>query len=110
MVLLANLGSERVSIKSLEYEGVGENGLSTRGGMGWYEQPEEAYGIRKRLLPVVLEPGQTADLPMIYISVITRVKDVKIWLTDFEDRRFYIEQPDIDHVRRDIEKYLEKQS
>lgn len=76
--------------------------------MGWYEQPEEAYGIRKRLLPCVLEPGQTADLPMIYISVITRIKDVKIWLSDFDDRRYYIEQRDIEHVRREIEKYLEQ--
>jgi hypothetical protein len=109
-VLLANLGSERVSIKSLEYEGIAENGITTKGAMGWYEQPEEAYGIRKRLLPLVLEPGQTADLPMIYISVFTRVKDVKIWLTDFDDRQFYIEQRDIDNVRREIEKFLEKQS
>lgn len=108
VVLLANLGSARISIKSLEYEGTSENGLATRGVMGWYEQPEEAYGIRKRLLPCVLEPGQTADLPMIYISVITKIKDVKIWLSDFDDRRYYIEQRDIEHVRREIEKYLEQ--
>lgn len=107
-VLLANLGSSRISIKSLNYEGIAENDLATRGSMGWYEQPEEAYGIRKRLLPCVLEPGQTADLPMIYIGVITKVKNLKIWLTDFDERRFYIEQRDIEKVRHDIEKYFEQ--
>lgn len=64
VVLLANLGTERISLKSLEYEGIAENGLETTGCMGWYEQPEELFGIRRRLLPVVLESGQTADLPI----------------------------------------------
>ena len=107
VVLLANLGTARISLKSLEYEGISENGMKTQGGMGWYEQPEELYGIRNRLLPCVLESGQTADLPMIEIGVITRVRDLKIWLTDFDNRRFYIEDRDIDKVRHDAEKYLE---
>src|SRR5918993_4607265 len=46
VVLLANLGTERISVKSLEYEGISENGLETQGGTDWYEQPEELYGIR----------------------------------------------------------------
>jgi len=107
VVLLANLGTARVSLKSLEYEGVSENGMKTQGGMGWYEQPEELYGIRNRLLPCVLESGQTADLPMVEIGVITRVRELKIWLTDFYNRRFYIEERDIAKVRRDVEKHLE---
>lgn len=106
VVLLANLGSSRVSLKSLAYEGVTENGLKTGGFMGWYEQPEELYGIRNRLLPCVLESGQTTDLPMVQIGVITRTRGLKIWLTDFSDRKFYIEDRDIDKVRRDIERYL----
>lgn len=107
VVLLANLGTVRVSLKSLEYEGFAGNGKKTQGGMGWYEQPEELYGIRNRLLPCVLESGQTADLPMLEIGVISRVHDLKIWLTDFEDRRFYIKEGDIANVRREVEKYLE---
>jgi len=106
VVLLANLGASRVSLKGLEYEGITENGLKTQGAMGWYEQPEELYGIRNRLLPCVLESGQTVDLPMVEIGVITRIRDLKIWLTDFDDRRFYIEKQDIAKVRRDIERYL----
>lgn len=105
-VLLANLGAERISLKSLEYEGIAENGLETKGSMGWYEQPEEAYGIRNRLMPVVLESGQTADLPMIQIGVITRNKNLRIWLTDFNDRQYYLEQRDIDKVKGDIEKFM----
>lgn len=108
VVLLANLGAARISLKSLEYEGISENGLKTQGTMGWYEQPEELYGIRRRLLPCVLESGQTADLPMVQIGVISRIRDLKIWLTDFTNRRFYIESRDIENVRREVEKYLEK--
>lgn len=109
VVLLANLGAERISLKSLEYEGIAENGLETTGCMGWYEQPEELFGIRKRLLPVVLESGQTADLPMVQIGVITRVKNLNIWLTDFADRRYYIDERDIRKVKQDVEKFLLEQ-
>ena len=106
-VLLANLGTERIALKSIEYEGIAETGLQTKGGFGWYEQPEERYGIRNRLLPRVLESGQTADLPMVHIGVISQVRDLKIWLTDFNDHRYYIDDNDIARVRRDVEKYLE---
>ncbi len=107
VVLLANLGTERVSLKSLEYEGITENGMKTQGEMGWYEQPEELYGIRNRLLPCVIESGQTADLPMVEIGIVTRIRDLKIWLTDFDDRRNYVDERDIEKVRRESEKYLE---
>ena len=59
VVLLANLGSERLSFKSLKYAGVSKLGGPVTGTMGWYEQPEELYGIRNRLLPLVLESGET---------------------------------------------------
>ena len=108
VVLLANLGTERVSLKSLEYEGIAENDLKTQGGMGWYEQPEELFGIRNRLLPCVLDSGQTFDLPMIEIGVLTRIRDLKIWFTGFDDRRYYIDERNIAKVRRDVEKYLEE--
>jgi hypothetical protein len=75
VVLLANLSSTRFSIKSLEYEGITQNGQKVTGSMGWYEQPEELYGIRNRLLPVALESGQTADLPMVEIGILTRIKN-----------------------------------
>lgn len=106
VVLLANLGRERITLKSLEYEGKSENGLDTKGCVGWYEQPEELFGIRNRLLPIVLESGKTADLPMIQIGVITRVKDLRIWLTDFDGKRHYLAENDINNVRRDIEKFM----
>lgn len=106
VLLLANLGTERISLKSLEYDGIAENGLETTGCMGWYEQPEELFGIRNRLLPLVLESGQTADLPIIQIGVISRVKNLRIWLTDFSNRRHYIDEHDISKVRRDVEKFL----
>ena len=107
VVLLANLGTARISFKSLDFEGINEGGLKTQGGMGWYEQPEELFGIRNRLLPCILESGQTGDLPMVQIGVISRIRDLKIWLTDFDNHRIYIEEKDIEKVRRDIEKYLE---
>lgn len=106
VVFLANLGTERIALKSLEFDGVAENGLQTTGSMGWYEQPEEVYGIRNRLLPIVLESGKTADLPMVEIGVITRVQNLRIWLTDFDGRRYYIDQNDISKVRHDVEKFL----
>lgn len=108
VILLANLGATRISLKSLEYQGTAENGLETSGSMGWYEQPEELYGIRNRLLPIVLESGQMADLPMVEIGVLTRINNLKIWLTDFDDRRYYIAENDISKVRRDIEKFLQE--
>jgi hypothetical protein len=108
VVLLANLGSERISLKSLEYQGIAENGLETTGCMGWYEQPEELFGIRNRLLPIVLETGQTADLPMVGIGILTRIKNLKIWLTDFEDQRYYVAEKDIKKVRHDVEKFLQE--
>ena len=108
VVLLANLGAERIALKSLEYEGLTENGQRTSGGMGWYEQPEELFGIRNRLLPLVLESGQTADLPMVEIGVLIHVKDLKIWFTDFEEKRYYIVANDIAKVRRDVDKHLEE--
>jgi len=76
--------------------------------MGWYEQPDEAYGIRKRLLPLILKSGETADLPMIYISVITKTKNLKIWFTDFNDKKIFLEGKDIQSVKRDILKYLDE--
>ncbi len=106
VVLLANLGAERIALKSLEYQGIAENGLETSGCTGWYEQPEELFGIRNRLLPIVLESGQTADLPMVHIGVITRIKNLKIWLTDFDGRRYYMAETDIDKARRDVENFL----
>lgn len=109
VVLLANLGTERIALKSLDYSGVTENGIKTTGCMGWYEQPEELYGIRNRLLPAILDSGETADLPIIEIGTITRTTDLKIWLTDFESRRYYLADADIEKVKRDIEKFLSKQ-
>lgn len=108
VVLLANLGSERISLKSLEYQGIAENGLETTGCMGWYEQPEELFGIRNRLLPIVLESGQTADLPMVEIGILTRIKNLKIWLTNFEGRRYYVAEKDIKNVKHDVEKFLQE--
>lgn len=106
VVLLANLGAERIALKSLGYQGIAENGLETTGCMGWYEQPEELFGIRNRLLPIVLESGKTADLPMVQIGVLTRVKNLKIWLTDFDGHRHYLAENDINKVRSDVEKFL----
>ena len=108
VVLLANLGRERISLKTLEYKGIAENGLETTGCMGWYEQPEELFGIRNRLLPIVLESGQTADLPMVEIGILTRIKNLKIWLTDFDGRRHYLSDNDINKVKRDVEKFLQE--
>lgn len=106
VVLLANLGSERIALKSLYYQGIAENGLETTGCLGWYEQPEELFGIRNRLLPLVLESGKTADLPMVEIGVLTRIKNLKIWLTDFDGRRHYLAENDITNVKNDVEKFL----
>jgi hypothetical protein len=110
VVLLANLGKERISLKSLEYKGISENGLETTGSMGWYEQPDEMFGIRNRILPTVLESGQTADLPMIEIGVLKRIKNLQIWLTDFDGKLYYIAENDIEKMRRNIDKFLQEQN
>jgi hypothetical protein len=110
VLLLANLGKERISLKSLEYKGISENGLETTGCMGWYEQPDELFGIRNRLLPIVLESGQTADLPMIEIGILKRIKNLRIWLNDFDGKPYYIAKNDIEKMRRDIDKFLQDQN
>lgn len=74
--------------------------------MGWYEQPEESYGIRNRLLLKMLEGGETADLPMIQIGTISRMTNLKIWFTDFDDKRHYLVDKDIAKIKRDVEHYL----
>lgn len=108
VVLAANLGDERIALKSLEYQGISTtNGLKTNGICGWYEQPEELFGIRNRLLPRVLASGETADFPMLEIDVLTDVRDVKIWLTDFNDRRYYIADHDVDKMRHEVRKFIE---
>lgn len=106
VVLLANLGSERIALKSLDYQGIAENGQEITGCLGWYEQPEELFGIRNRLLPLVLESGKTADLPMIEIGILTNIKNLKIWLTDFDGHHYYLAENDIINVRNDVEKFL----
>ena len=110
VVLLANLGTERISFKSLEYEGISENGLKVNGSMGWYEQPEEVFGVRNRLLPIVLESGQTADLPMIEIGIFNRNQDLKIWLKDFNYIKHYLDENDIQKVKHDIEKFIQERN
>ena len=105
VILMANLGSERICIKSIEYSGTSKNGCETSGSPGWYEQPEEAYGIRNRLLPVVLESGQTKDLPMFSISVFKHTENLKIKLIGFDDETYFIEQCDIDKIYKEIERF-----
>ncbi len=104
VILLANLGSERITIKGIEYSGYTRKGIKTEGSPGWYEQPEEAYGIRKRLLPIVLESGETKDLPMLSPAIFENTDKLKIKLFDFDDKEYFIEQCDIEKINREIEK------
>ena len=68
-ILVANLGDARISIKSVEYCRAGDTSHASAGSAGWYEEPEAAYGRGKRILPAVLESGQTLDLPL-FLSLI----------------------------------------
>lgn len=104
VILLANLGRERISIKAIEYSGI-SNGLKTSGSPGWYEQPEEVYGIRNRLLPVILETGQTKDLPMLPVSIFEKIDNLKIKLIDFNDKEYFIEQRDINKIKKKITRF-----
>ncbi len=106
VILLANLGVENIALKDLQYSGTAENNCETSGCMGWYEQPEEAYGIRNRLLPLILKSGETADLPMISIGVITKTNNLKIWFTDFNNNKIFLEEIDIQSVKKDIINYI----
>jgi hypothetical protein len=109
VVLAANLGNERIALKSLEYQGISKvDGLKTTGNCGWYEQPDELFGIRNRLLPRVLASGETADFPMLEIGVLINVQQLKVWLTDFKDRRYYLADRDIEKIRRAAQNYMEK--
>jgi hypothetical protein len=106
VVLAANLGVERIALKSLEYQGISRtNGLKTTGACGWYEQPEELFGIRNRLLPRVLASGETADFPMLEIGVLVDVQQLKVWLTDFKDRRYYLADRDIERMRHEVQRF-----
>ncbi len=104
VVMAANLGDGRIAIRSVEYEGIAKtNSLKIAGTCGWYEQPEELYGIRKRLLPRVLASGEVADFPMLEIGIFTGIQELKIWLTDFTGRRYYLGDGNVQRARRDIQ-------
>ena len=98
VILLANLSSERISIKDIEYSGKSKNGAKITGSPGWFEQPDELSEIRNRILPVLLEPGQTVDLPLLKIAIFKDIKDLKIKLIDFDDKEYLIEQFEIDKI------------
>jgi hypothetical protein len=104
VVLLANLGKERISIKGIEYEGKTKGGVKTSGTPGWYEEPEAAYGVMKRLLPVVLESGQTKDLPIIPTGVFIHIQDLKIWLNTFDNKKIYLKKEDIVDINGQIKR------
>ena len=109
VVLAANLGDERIALKSLEYQGISKtNGLKTTGVCGWYEQPEELFGIRNRLLPRVLASGETADFPMLEIGVLTGTQELRVWLTDFQDRRYHLDDRDIERMRHEVQRFMEQ--
>lgn len=102
VVMLANLGTERVSFKGLHYTGISNHGSKCTGTPGWYEEPEAAYGIMKRLLPVVLESGQTVDLPMLTTSVFKNNKDLRIWLEDFDNNKRYIPDSEVSDMQKKV--------
>ncbi|MGN7437673.1 MAG: hypothetical protein ACTHOO_03440 [Alcanivorax sp.] len=102
VLMIANLGTERISFKSVYFSGIAEHGGQMTGSPGWYEEPEAAYGINNRLLPVVLESGQVADLPLLNTGIFTGNKDLKIWLTDFDDKKHYIKKEQINMAKQQI--------
>ena len=107
-LIVANLGENRVAFKGLEYEGF-SNGMRTTGSMGWYEQPEELFGIHNRLLPLVLESGQTADLPMVELGYL-RIDGVRIWLTDFDDHKHYLTERELNQLREEVKRRVPEQT
>jgi len=101
VIMLANLGSERISIKGIEYSG-SKSGMPSKGSPGWYEEPEARYGIQKRLLPVVLESGQTKDLPILSIGIFSHNDDLKIWLNTFDDEKVFLDESDILKMKDEV--------
>ena len=45
---------------------------------------------------------------MVEIGILTRIKNLKIWLFDFDGRRYYVAENDIEKVKRDVEKFLQE--
>ncbi len=102
VVMVANLGTERVSFKRMHYSGIANPGGKCTGTPGWYEEPEAAYGIMKRLLPVVLESGQTVDLPLLSAAVFKNIDNLEIWMEDFDDKKFYISGKEVADMQRKV--------
>jgi hypothetical protein len=101
-MLVANLGNSRVAIKGVEYSLTGDPTLGTGGSPGWYEVPEAAYGRGRRLLPTVLEPGETVDLPLFSYEFFDRAEDMKMWLNTFDDKRIYLDEVEIKGIAHTI--------
>ena len=56
----------------------------------------------KRLLPVVLESGQTVDLPLLSAAVFKNIDNLEIWMEDFDDKKFYISGKEIADMQRKV--------
>lgn len=93
-ILFANLGKSTIVLKEIEY--FGEN---SRGSPGWYQEPEAAHGIMKRVLPKVLNPGDVTELPLFYLAFFSK-KFNKMFVKDIEDNKYLIPDTEIEKMRR----------
>lgn len=108
VLMIANLGTEKIAFKSLEYDGIAENECRVHGNVGWYEEPEAAYGIRNRLLPTIIESSDVKDLPILSLGIFSNTRNLRIWLTDFDDKKYFLEEQTIKEAILDVNKYLEE--
>lgn len=97
-ILFANLGQSTIILKEVEY--FGDN---SRGSPGWYREPEATYGIMRRVLPVVLKPGDVAELPLFYLAFFSH-DFRKMVVRDIEGREYVIPESEIQSIRRELKK------
>ena len=102
-LVVSNLGREPVIICS-----VVARGENSQFWPGEHSEPGAAYGIKDRVLPRRLEPGETVELPLFTAAAFT--SDVKeIAVIDNEGREFKLSESHIRHAQAVIKAWQQRQ-
>lgn len=103
-LIISNLGQEAVIICS-----VVARGDNSQFWPGEYAEPGAAYGIRDRVLPRRLGPGETVELPLFTAAAFSdEVKEIAV--IDNDGREFTLGESHIRHAQARIQAWKNTQS
>ena len=96
---VSNLGRESVIITAARAEGEG-----SKMSAGMNKEPDAAYGVRDRLLPSKIEPGQTAELQL-FGPGIFRTAWKRVYVEDADDKQYEVSLATFERVKSQYEQY-----